>query len=99
MLLLASGTANVTTTVTESDLTSSREDLFQHVVQGQAKSNFTFTGNELSNNHPAKLSGSTGILVQSGGSENAELTYRIANNTVRDINGPGIFVQKAESRW
>ena len=95
VLLLASGNANVTTTVSESDFTSSREDLFQHVVQGQAKSNFTFTDNELSNNHPAKLTGSSGILVQSGGNENAELTYRIANNKVREITGPAIFVQKA----
>ena len=95
VLLVASGSANVTTTVSESDFTSSREDLFQHVVQGQAKSNFTFSDNELSNNHPAKLSGSSGILVQSGGNENAELTYRIANNKIREITGPAIFVQKA----
>lgn len=95
VLLQGSGTANMTTTVSESSFTSSREDLFQHVVVGHAKSDFTFSNNELSNSQPEKLPGSSGIIAQAGGTEGSELIYRISGNKVRDINGLGIFVQKA----
>jgi hypothetical protein len=92
VFLKVGGTSNVTTTVTESEFTSSREDLFQHNVQDKGVSNFTFTKNKLSNNHPAYLGGS-GLLIALGGIEDSDVTYRIAENSVRDTGG-GIFVVK-----
>nr|WP_246345176.1 Ig-like domain-containing protein [Conexibacter arvalis] len=91
--LLAEGTADVTTSVTRSSFTSSREDLFQHNVTGTAASDFTFDGNTLSNGHPAPLGGS-GLLVAASG-DGADLTYSITGNRLTDMSGGGIFVQKA----
>ncbi|HET6999096.1 MAG TPA: tandem-95 repeat protein [Solirubrobacterales bacterium] len=94
-LLVTGGSSNVTTTVSESHFTSSREDLFQHVAQDKSTSNITVTENQFNNGQTPKVGGGAGILLVAGGGENADLTYKIANNSVRGTSGPGIFVQKA----
>ncbi len=93
VFLLSKGTSHVTTTVSESHFTSSREDLFQHNVQDQAVDEFTFTGNELKNTQVGRLDGGTALLLALGGIENAQMTYKITGNSVRDATN-GIFVTK-----
>jgi VCBS repeat-containing protein len=87
-------TASMTTTVNDTDFTSSREDLFQAIVTDTASSDLTFSNNRLNNGQAAKVSGNAGaVLNTSGTGSGANLTYRVTGNTVRGGDN-GIFVQK-----
>jgi VCBS repeat-containing protein len=94
VLLETRQTASTTTTVNDTDFTSSREDLFQSIVTDTASNDLTFSNNTLANGQASQVSGNTGALIQSSGnSSGANLTYRVTGNTVRG-NDNGIFVQK-----
>ncbi len=94
MLVQGFGSANESLTVKNSTFTSSREDLFQLTVTDQATSDVTFDDNDMANNQVNKLSGGTGLLLQtSGNGAGANLTYRVRNNTFNN-NHNAIMVQK-----
>jgi VCBS repeat-containing protein len=94
VLLETRQTASTTTTVNDTDFTSSREDLFQSIVTDQASNDLTFTNNTLNNGQAVKVSGNAGAVIQSSGSgSGANLTYRVTGNTVSGGDN-GIFVQK-----
>jgi VCBS repeat-containing protein len=95
MLVEGHNTANETLTVKNTNFTSSREDLFQATVTDQATSDVTFDNNTLANGQAAKVSGGSGISLNTAGNgSGANLTYRIRNNTING-NDNAIFVQKA----
>jgi VCBS repeat-containing protein len=94
LLVEAGGTSDVTTSVTRSAFTSSREDLVQHSVSGTAQSEFTFDGNTLSNNHSAPLGGNGLIVGTSGSGAGADLTYRVSNNRFTQMTGGALAVFK-----
>jgi Bacterial Ig domain/Concanavalin A-like lectin/glucanases superfamily len=95
--LLIEGQSNavVQATVTGSTFTSARGDHFQLRLLGSAFSDLVFTGNTLSNSHPAVVSGGGGIRLTAGGAgSNVTATYDISGNTLRDSNGTAIEVAK-----
>ena len=52
------------------------------VLLGTSKSDLAFTGNTLSNNHPAIATGGGGVTISGGDNSGSgvTLTYNIANN-------------------
>ena len=94
VLLEARQTASTTTTVNDTDFTSSREDLFQAIVTDTASSDVTFSNNRLANGQAVKVSGNAGVVLNTSGTgSGANLTYRVTGNTVSGGDN-GIFVQK-----
>jgi hypothetical protein len=97
MLLQTSG-GSLTATVGTSTFTSARGDLFQfNLPSGSPSGSLTFTGNTLTNNHPAIVGGGGGMTVSgdSVGSA-ATLAYTISNNTFRDAKGIALNVFKGD---
>ncbi|MEA2693387.1 MAG: hypothetical protein QOJ16_2774 [Acidobacteriota bacterium] len=95
--LEAQGTATLNVTVQNSNFTSARGDLFQLNLLGTSKSDLVFTGNTLSNNHPAIATGGGGVTISGGDNTGSgvTLTYNVANNTVRDANGHAFLIVKS----
>jgi len=97
MLLQTSG-GSLTATIGTSTFTSARGDLFQfNLPSGSPTGSLTFTGNTLSNNHPAIVGGGGGMTVSGdsvGGA--ATLAYTISNNTFRDAKGIALNVFKGD---
>jgi hypothetical protein len=96
--LEAQNAALLNATIQNSFFTSARGDLFQLNLRGSSKSDLVFTGNALSNNHPAIASGGGGVTISGGDNTTATgvtLTYDISNNTFRDASGHGVLIVKA----
>jgi len=95
--LEARATATLNATVANSNFTSARGDLFQLNLLGTSKSDLAFTGNTLSNNHPAIATGGGGVTISGGDNSGSgvTLTYNIANNTARDANGHAFLIVKS----
>ncbi|HYC92389.1 MAG TPA: Ig-like domain-containing protein [Thermoanaerobaculia bacterium] len=91
--LEAAGSAILNATVQNSTFTSARGDLFQLGLAGTASSDFVFTGNTLSNNHPAIATGGGGVTILGGGS-GVTLAYNISNNSLRDASGHALLIVK-----
>ncbi|MBL8061494.1 MAG: hypothetical protein JNK32_00625, partial [Anaerolineales bacterium] len=95
ILIEGQNAAVVNTTVQNSFFTSTRGDHFQLNLIGTASSNLIFTGNNISNSHPAVVSGGGGIRLTGGSTGgNVTATYNISSNTIRDSNGTAIGVTK-----
>ncbi|HEX2836409.1 MAG TPA: Ig-like domain-containing protein [Thermoanaerobaculia bacterium] len=95
LLIDARNTAVVNVTVQNSTFTSARGDHFQLNLADTASSDLVFSGNSITNNHPAVISGGGGIRVTGGGSgSNVTGTLSITNNTMRDSLGTAIGVTK-----
>ncbi|MFN7985947.1 MAG: Ig-like domain-containing protein [Thermoanaerobaculia bacterium] len=96
--LEAQGSSTLNVTVQNSFFTSSRGDLFQLNLLGSSVSDLVFTGNTLSNNHPAIATGGGGVTISGGDNttpSGVTLTYNIANNTFRDANGHAVLIVKS----
>ena len=78
--IVASNTATVNVTVTDSGFTNAREDLFNAVATQTADMDVVFRDNTLSNNHTNKVSAASNILVFS--TSNGDVTYDISHNTL-----------------
>ena len=91
------GSATINVTVQNSSFTSARGDLFNFVLNGNNTSDLVFTGNTLSNNHPAIATGGGGVTIVSGNNValGATFTFNIANNSFRDALGVGILLVKS----
>ncbi|HMM34440.1 MAG TPA: hypothetical protein PKA62_06855, partial [Thermoanaerobaculia bacterium] len=98
LLLEPSGTAVLNVTVQNCTFTSAAGDLFQLNLLGSSVSDLVFTGNTLSNNHPAIATGGGGVTITGGDNttpSGVTLTYNIANNTFRDANGHAVLIVKS----
>ncbi|WOH82240.1 cadherin domain-containing protein [Bradyrhizobium sp. BEA-2-5] len=85
------GTFNAT--VQNSTFTSARGDLFQLDLHGGVSSDLVLNGNSFSNNNQNIVSGGGGITISSGGTgDHANLTFNIANNTMRDALGTALGI-------
>jgi hypothetical protein len=94
----AQNTAVMNVTVTNSFFTSTRGDHFQFNVTGTPTADLVFTGNTITNNHPATVSGGGGIRIVSGAGS-PTVTFTIGGaaglaNTMRDSYGAAIGVTK-----
>jgi hypothetical protein len=91
--IVASNTATVNVTVTDSGFTNAREDLFNAVATQSADMDVVFRDNTLSNNHTNKVSAASNILVFS--TSNGDVTYDISHNTLTSgATGSSIAVAK-----
>ena len=95
--LEALGTATLNVTVQNSSFTSSRGDLFQLNLIGTSASDLVFSGNHLSNSHPAIATGGGGVTISGGDNSGSgsNLTFDIDNNTFRDADGHAILIVKS----
>ncbi|MCC8980975.1 cadherin domain-containing protein [Bradyrhizobium acaciae] len=91
------GTFNAT--IQGSTFTSARGDLFQLDLHGGVSSDLVLggataaLGNSFSNNNQNIVSGGGGITISSGGTgDHANLTFDIANNTMRDALGSALGI-------
>jgi VCBS repeat-containing protein len=95
--LEAQSTATLNATIQNSTFTSARGDLFQLNLLGTSTSDLVFSGNTLSNNHPAIATGGGGVTISGGDNSGtgSTLTYNISNNTFRDANGHAVLIVKS----
>ncbi|MHC2338379.1 cadherin domain-containing protein [Bradyrhizobium sp. USDA 4454] len=91
------GTFNAT--IQGNTFTSARGDLFQLDLHGGVSSDLVLggataaLGNSFSNNNQNITSGGGGITISSGGTnDHANLTFNIANNTMRDAVGTALGI-------
>jgi hypothetical protein len=95
ILIEGQNAAVVNTTVQNGTFTSSRGDHFQINLTHTASTDLVFTGNNITNAHPAVVSGGGGVRLTGGSAGgNVSATYNISNNTMRDSNGTAIGVTK-----
>ncbi len=80
------GAAILNATIQSSTFTSARGDLFNFLNNGTATCDLVFTGNTLTNNHPAIATGGGGVTI-SGGDLGGSLAYNITGNSFRDSDG------------
>jgi hypothetical protein len=91
--IVASQTATVNVTVTDSSFTNAREDLFNAVATQTADMDVVFRDNTLSNNHTNKVSAASNILVFS--TSTGDVTYDISHNSsTTGATGSAIAVAK-----
>ncbi|HYC92390.1 MAG TPA: Ig-like domain-containing protein, partial [Thermoanaerobaculia bacterium] len=84
--------AVVKVTVQNSFFTSAAGDLFQMNHIGTGTGDLVFTGNTLTNNHPAIATGGGGVTLGSGSTSN--VTMNVSNNTMRDAHGHAVLIVK-----
>ncbi len=91
------GVANTATTmdvtVTGSTFTSSVGDIFQWVADGTGGGDLVFSGNTVSNNHPAIANGGGGVTLTAGA--RAATTLNVTNNTFRDSHTAALTINKS----
>lgn len=93
--LEAGGAAVLNATVQNSQFTAARGNLFLLDLAGTASSDLVFTGNTLSNGHPAIAAGAGGLAIGSGGAgSNVSLTYDISGNSFRGALGAALSLTK-----
>ena len=89
-------------TIQNGRFNGSRGDGIQFSARGTSSTDFVFTGNRMTNNHPNQVSGSTAVTLSSGGlagSFNPTNTFNISNNIINNnsannASGPAISVGK-----
>jgi hypothetical protein len=91
LLLEARSSAVLNATVQNSFFTSSRGDLVQATITSGATGSMdvVFSGNALSDNHPAIVAGGGGALF---GGVGGTFTYNISGNTFRDGTGDALVI-------
>ena len=87
------GTAAMNVTVQNTTFTSARGDIFQYSGDGSGGGALVFTGNTVTNNHPAIATGGGGITV-TGGAAGAT-TMDFTGNTLRDSKTNALTVIKS----
>jgi hypothetical protein len=93
--ILGHATATLKATVQNSTFTASRGTSVSVQASESAVMDFVFTGNAVSNNHPAITSASNNLNVGMGGTGvSATLTYNITNNTFRNASGTAVSLSK-----
>ena len=83
LLIEPQGTAIINASITNSFFTAAEGDLFNFVQLANNTSSLTFTGNTLSNNHPAIATGGGGVTI-SGGDNGGSLNFTINTNSFRE---------------
>jgi hypothetical protein len=91
------GVANTATTtdvtVTGSTFNSAVGDLFQWVADGTGGGDLVFTGNDLTNVHPAIANGGGGVTLTAGA--RAATTLNVDNNNFRDSHTAALTINKS----
>jgi hypothetical protein len=88
----AQAAAIVKVTVQTSTFTAARGDLFQMNHIGSGTADLVFTGNVLSNNHPAIATGGGGVTLGNGSS--SAFTMNLSSNAFRDAVGHAVLIVK-----
>ena len=94
LVLESLGAAVIKATVQASFFTHAAGDLFNFLNNGSATNDLVFTGNALSNAHPAIATGGGGVTI-SGGDNGGGLTFNLSNNTFRDADGHAVLIVKS----
>ena len=79
--------------VNGSTFTSAVGDIFQWVADGTGGGDLVFTGNTVSNNHPAIANGGGGVTLTAGA--RAAATLNVDNNTFRDSHTAALTINKS----
>jgi hypothetical protein len=85
------GTATANATVQGSTFTDAPADIFHYIGDGTGGGALNFTGNTVTNNHPAIV---TGGVTLAGGA-NGTTTMTVQNNTMRDSHAAALAVNKS----
>jgi hypothetical protein len=88
------GTADVNPTVQNSTFNSARGDIFQFLGNGSGGGDLVFTGNAITNTHPAIATGGGGVTL-SGTAGNGPVTLSVQNNTMRDALTHALTIVKS----
>ena len=86
------GASTVKVTVQNSTFTSARGDLFAMAHVGSGTADLVFSGNALSNNHPAIATGGGGVTLVNGST--SAFTMSLTNSTFRDAVGHAVLIVK-----
>ena len=78
---------------TAATFTSAVGDIFQWIADGTGGGDLVFTGNTVSNNHPAIANGGGGVTLTGGA--RAAATLNVDNNTFRDSHTAALTVNKS----
>ncbi|HEX8648391.1 MAG TPA: tandem-95 repeat protein [Thermoleophilaceae bacterium] len=94
------GTATVNVTLNNNALTSARGDVFQMISEGSGGGDLDYSGNAVSNNHPAIATGGGGVTLSGGDDTGSTFDFDIddsvGNNTFRDAKASAITVVKSD---
>ena len=93
LTLEAQSSAIVNVSVVNSFFKSAAGDLFQLNNIGTGACDLIFTGNTLTNAHPAIATGGGGVTIGSNGT--GDITYAISTSTFRDAVGHAILLVKS----
>lgn len=95
LVLESLNAAVINATVQNSAFTHARGDLFNFLNNGTGTNDLVFTGNTLTNAHPAIATGGGGVTI-SGGDLGGSMTFDISGgNTFRDSDGHAILIVKS----
>jgi hypothetical protein len=96
LLIESLNNAVINATVQNSFFTAARGDHFQRLLNGSGASDLVFTGNTISNTGVTAAGGGGGIRLNGGNNTgiNANATFDISNNTMRDSRGTALAVNK-----
>lgn len=92
ILLDGLGTATINATIQNNVFTAARANHVAVVFNFSSGGDIIINNNTLTNNHPNKLGSDFGILI--GSTSNANVTYQVDGNSVRDAGGSGIEVDR-----
>jgi Bacterial Ig domain/Cadherin-like domain len=97
LLIEGESSATINVTVQNSFFTSARADLFNLILNGNNTSDLIFTGNTLTNNHPAIATGGGGVTIVSGNNvaSGANFTFNMSGNSFRDADGHAVLIVKS----
>jgi VCBS repeat-containing protein len=93
MMVEGIGTATTNATVQSSSFTNAPADIFLYIGDGTGGGTLNFTGNAITNNHPAIVTGGGGVTLAGGA--NGATTMNVQNNTMRDSHAAGLDVNKS----
>ena len=91
--IIGNGTSEVDATVQNGTFNSARGDIFQYAGNGTGGGDLAFTGNTVTNTHPAIATGGGGITIS--GSAAGPETINVSNNTMRDALTHALTVVKS----
>ena len=93
MMVEGIGSSTTNATVQTSTFTNAPADIFLYIGDGTGGGALNFTGNTVTNNHQAIVTGGGGVTLAGGA--NGATTMSVQNNTLRDSHAAGLDVNKS----
>ena len=94
------GTSTVNATLNNNTLTGAKGDVFQMIAEGTGGGDLDYSGNTVSNNHPAIATGGGGVTLSggddSGSAFNFDIDSSVGTNTFRDAKTSALTIIKSE---